>query len=72
MDGSDLQLVGQIRSACTEAAGAAYEDAGLKGLCAEGRWEYVVTMPHRLDLAPIVEKQRSGDSRRHPEATHPT
>ncbi len=28
-----------VRSACLEAALEAYEDAGISGLCAEGRWE---------------------------------
>jgi glutamate formiminotransferase/formiminotetrahydrofolate cyclodeaminase len=35
-----------------DAALAAYEDAGLSGLCAEGRWEAAVDAMRRLDLAP--------------------
>ena len=32
-------LAERVRAACLAAAEAAYEDAGLQGLCAGGRWE---------------------------------
>jgi hypothetical protein len=32
-------LAERVRAACLAAAEAAYEDAGLQGLCADGRWE---------------------------------
>jgi hypothetical protein len=37
MDLKDLAK--RIRETCIEAALQAYEDAGIQGLCAEGRWE---------------------------------
>lgn len=39
-----------LRDAMAAAAEAAYEDAGLRGLCAEGRWECAVDALRRLDL----------------------
>jgi hypothetical protein len=42
-----------IRSAIVEAAIRAYEDAGVQGLCAEGRWEAAVGAMRALALAPI-------------------
>lgn len=43
-----------IRRACQDAAIAAYEDAGIQGLCAEGRWECAVQAIRGLDLAPFL------------------
>lgn len=39
-----------VRKACIEAALAAYEDAGISGLCAEGRWEAAVSAMQSLDV----------------------
>ena len=40
----------RIRDACLEAVLQAYEDAGVQGLCAEGRWEVaVVLFQRRMD-----------------------
>jgi hypothetical protein len=50
-----LALAEAVRSACVEAALQAYEDAGLHGLCQEGRWECAVEAIRGLDLAAIVE-----------------
>lgn len=47
-------LAAAIREACVAAAVAAYEDAGIQGLCAEGRWEVAVNAMERLDLAPVI------------------
>jgi hypothetical protein len=41
-----------------EVASRAYEDAGVQGLCAEGRWEAAVSAMRSLDLAPILELDR--------------
>ena len=43
-----------IRRALIEAARAAYEDAGIQGLCEEGRWEAAVSAMRALDLAPFA------------------
>ena len=44
-----------VRKACIEAALAAYEDAGISGLCAEGRWEAAVGAMQSLDLRRIPD-----------------
>jgi glutamate formiminotransferase/formiminotetrahydrofolate cyclodeaminase len=44
---------GGQRHAVLDAALAAYEDAGLSGLCAEGRWEAAVQAMRGLDLTAI-------------------
>ena len=38
------------RQACIAAALAAYEEAGMLGLCAEGRWEAAISAMRTLDL----------------------
>lgn len=49
------QITEAVRQACIEAALRAYEDAGLSGLCNEGRWEYAVDAMRRLDFIPLVQ-----------------
>lgn len=43
-----------VRAACMKAAIDAYEDAGLQGLCAEGRFEAAVGAIERVELSTIV------------------
>lgn len=43
-----------VRSACVEAALAAYEEAGILGLCHEGRWEYALQAIKALDLDRLL------------------
>lgn len=51
----DRQLLAErVRTACVRAALAAYEDAGLSGLCAEGRWEHTIGVLRQLDLDPLL------------------
>ncbi|MGA8207863.1 MAG: VOC family protein [Candidatus Dormiibacterota bacterium] len=45
-----LRLVEAIREACLRAALDAYEQAGLSGVCGEGRWELAVDALRSLDL----------------------
>jgi hypothetical protein len=56
-------LAKRIRETCVEAALQAYEDAGIQGLCAEGRWEAAVGALKTVDLAPLLRefKNRSAD-----------
>ena len=56
-------LAKRIRDACLEAALQAYEDAGVQGLCAEGRWEAPVGALKTVELAPLLRefKQPSAD-----------
>jgi hypothetical protein len=48
------KLAAAVRAACVRAALDAYEDAGVRGLCEEGRWECAVDAVRRLDLAPFI------------------
>ena len=49
-----LRLAEAVREACLEAALAAYEDAQIRGLCAEGAWECAVGALRTLDLDAAV------------------
>jgi hypothetical protein len=51
---TDHELMEAVRRACVEAALAAYEDAGVSGLCAEGRWEAAVGAIQSLDLKRVA------------------
>jgi hypothetical protein len=44
----------QVRLALVRTAVAAYEDASLQGLCAEGAWEAAVAAMRQVDLLPIL------------------
>jgi hypothetical protein len=57
-------LAKRIRDACLEAVIQEYEDAGIQGLCAEGRWEAAVSALKTVELVPLLckFKQVSGDS----------
>ena len=48
-------LVETVRAACIDAARTAYEDAGIRGLCAEGRWEAALAAIQQVDLARLRE-----------------
>ena len=50
-----LQRAEVVRQACVAAALQAYEDAGLSGLCHEGRWEYAVDAMRGLPLRPLLQ-----------------
>jgi len=56
-------LAKRIRDKCLEAALQAYEDAGMQGLCAEGRWEAAIGALKTVDLAPLLRelKQQLAD-----------
>lgn len=43
-----------VREACVEAATAAYEQAGISGLCGEGRWEIALDAIRRVDIERIL------------------
>ncbi|WP_233279512.1 acetyltransferase [Acidihalobacter yilgarnensis] len=52
----------RVRTACREAAVAAYEEAALRGLCAEGALEYALDAIRRLDLETVIETSVSPES----------
>jgi hypothetical protein len=49
-----MQMAEAVRQACLVAALQAYEDAGLSGLCHEGRWECAVDAIRAMPLRPLV------------------
>ena len=49
-------LAKRIRDACLQAALQAYEDAGIQGLCEEGRWEAAVGALKTVELAPLLRE----------------
>ncbi len=50
-----LAVAEAVRDACRLAVAEAWEDAGVQGLCVEGRCEVALGALERLDLAAIVE-----------------
>jgi hypothetical protein len=54
-----MSLAEAVRKACIEAALAAYEDAGVSGLCAEGRWEAAISALQSLNLRSIARSDES-------------
>jgi hypothetical protein len=52
---TDSMTVGRVRAACLDAAIQAYEDAGIRGLCADGRWEAALAAMRQLDLSAVLE-----------------
>jgi hypothetical protein len=49
-----LDLAEHVRSACMHTALDAYEQAGVSGLCGEGRWELAVQAIRNLDLVHLL------------------
>ncbi|HRD66451.1 MAG TPA: acetyltransferase [Candidatus Competibacter sp.] len=50
----ERRLAEAIRAACIEAALAAYEEGGVLGLCAEGRWEYAISTLRQLNMNALL------------------
>jgi hypothetical protein len=53
------KLAEAVRNACLQAALHAYEDAGISGLCEEGRWECAVQAIKGVDLTALVKQAGS-------------
>ncbi|MDS4019432.1 MAG: acetyltransferase [Candidatus Competibacter sp.] len=62
------ELAEAVRAACIKAALEAYEEGGVLGLCAEGRWEYAISALRQLDVAAVV----AAWARRNPESVRDT
>ena len=50
------ELAKRIRDAYLQSAVQAHEDAGIRGLGAEGRWEGAAGALRTLDLAPLLRE----------------
>lgn len=57
-----LAVAEAVREACRTAVAEAWEDAGVQGLCAEGRCEVAIGALERIDLAAIVERATAAAS----------
>jgi hypothetical protein len=57
------KLAEAVRTACLEAALHAYEDAGISGLCEEGRWECAVQAIKGVDLNALIKQTASSPDR---------
>jgi hypothetical protein len=53
-DEAQAAVAEATRAACLEAMTRAYEEGGLSGLCAEGRWELAVDAVKSLNLAEAL------------------
>ena len=54
---NEESIAEKIRQACLETALRAYEEGGISGLCAEGRWELAIDAMRSLDLRAILEQK---------------
>jgi hypothetical protein len=61
-------LAEAVRRALLAAGEAAYEDAGIQGLCAEGRWEAAVAAMRAVDVAALA-RRASPPNDPHPSVT---
>lgn len=59
MEKSDLIKIEIIREACAKEFIRAYEEAGIKGLCEDGRIEYAVDAVRSLNLKKIIDEMNS-------------
>ena len=59
-----LNIAEAVRAACLKAALQAYEDAGISGLCQEGRWELAVAAIRDLDLDHVLQSLEGADRTR--------
>ena len=50
-----LDFAESVRRAVLRAAIDAYEDAGIQGLCEEGRWEAAVSAMQALDVTLLTQ-----------------
>ena len=52
---TDEVLAAQVRNQCLAVLIAAYEEAGLLGLCHEGRWEYALDQLRHTDPKRLLQ-----------------
>ncbi len=57
MDEQDARRLAEaVRAACVAAAEQAYEEGGVRGLCAEGRWELALDAMRALDVEALLAR----------------
>jgi hypothetical protein len=62
---NNSKILEAIRLACLEAALEAYENAGMSGLCAEGRWECAIQAIRELNLKTALHEAVLEEDKRH-------
>ena len=55
------RLAEAVKQACIDTALRAYEEAGISGLCAEGRWELAIDAMRSLDLKTLPATVKKKD-----------
>ena len=55
-DEERLQLAASVRDACVAEALEAWEQAGMSGLCAEGRWDLVIDRLRSTDAETLLRR----------------
>lgn len=55
------RLAEAVKQACIDTALRAYEEAGISGLCAEGRWELALDAVRNLDVKPLLAAAQISD-----------
>lgn len=50
-----------VKELCLEVVLRAYEEGGISGLCAEGRWELAVDALRHLDTGPLLRQLSGSD-----------
>ncbi|WP_043769700.1 hypothetical protein [Algiphilus aromaticivorans] len=60
-DSAQRKQAEAVRRACIDAALAAWEDAGISGLCAEGRWEIAIQAMRELEVETVL-RTAQGDT----------
>jgi pentatricopeptide repeat protein len=53
-----LKLAESVRKACLENLQRSYEEAGISGLCHEGRWEYALDVLRNLSMENLLKDIR--------------
>lgn len=59
--GETRRLAEAVREACLRTALDAYEQAGIAGLCAEGRWEMAVDSVRSLNIDAVLPDTADAD-----------
>jgi hypothetical protein len=55
MEDDQQHLAQAVRDACVKTALRAYEEAGISGLCYEGRWEIAIDAMRNIDPAALLK-----------------
>ena len=56
-----IDVAETVRKHCVDAALRAYEEAGISGLCAEGRWEFAIQAMRCLDVDAVLRAMDETD-----------